>query len=514
MLLLSLPPYDLHALAWIAVVPFFLLVRRAGFLMASLGPLAAGVLFGTGHAWWIAKLEAVHPLGFWLGVLLHASYFSVFGLVARTFHGRLPRWDALTFPAVWVLVEYLRFHSGFVSFPWGVVGYSQYRVLPVAQLAAVGGVLGVSLLVVAVNAVVAEMIAARFAAFFRRDAVSAPPNAALGVGAVALLVLVVALLTGPSRPPDSLPPKAGSPAPLRVALIQSGVPSLRGGGSRGARETLASYHRLSLRMAESRPELILWPESAVVGTLPLSEQLLWGLSNLARRSEAFLLVGSSGWDKTTRDAGVSEAANSAFLLSPEGELLGQYDKVRLLPFNEYLPLRGSVYWPSWLRRAGPDARPGRELTIFEMDRARFGVQICWENNHPEGFRSLALRGVDFMVSMSNEADIESPSMRYQSLAMNVFRAIENHVSVVRITTNGVSALIEPSGRIAARIRDERGDDVNVEGTLVGEVPLSAERTFYSRHGDWLVAVLAAILVAAAAFACVRRIALREENEVR
>jgi apolipoprotein N-acyltransferase len=99
---------------------------------------------------------------------------------------------------------------------------------------------------------------------------------------------------------------------------------------------------------------------------------------------------------------------------------------------------------------------------------------------------MAAKGVDFMVSMTNEGFTDNPSPHYQMLAMNVFRAIENRVSIVRTASTGVSAIVDPTGRITAKVIDHNKNDVNVEGYIVGQLPLSRQRSFYNRHGDWFV----------------------------
>jgi apolipoprotein N-acyltransferase len=141
-----------------------------------------------------------------------------------------------------------------------------------------------------------------------------------------------------------------------------------------------------------------------------------------------------------------------------------------------------------------DSLPGKEKTVFRTDKARFGVLICWENMFPELFREMAAQGVDFMVGMTNEAFIgKSPVGHYQMFALYVLRAVENHVSLVRTSSTGVSAIVDPNGRITTRVRDPKGRDVDVEALAVGSVPLTAERTFYTRHGDWFVYLLFALL---------------------
>ncbi len=219
------------------------------------------------------------------------------------------------------------------------------------------------------------------------------------------------------------------------------------------------------------------------------------LSNLATETGSFLLVGSSGFDKfNPEQRQTMRLSNSAFLFSPLGETLGRYDKILLLPFDEYLPLRRYVKWPSWLVSDMIDSLPGKDKTIFDMGKAKFAVLICWENMFPELFREMASKGVQFMVSMTNEGFTRNPAGHYQMLAVNVFRAIENRVAIARTASTGVSCIIEPNGRIVDRVKDLTGRDVDVEGYLVGQIPLTSERSFYNRYGDWFIYIISLVVI--------------------
>jgi len=279
---------------------------------------------------------------------------------------------------------------------------------------------------------------------------------------------------------------------LRVALVQAPLYSEKTATMQSRDAVFQHFSSLSLGATAARPQLITWPDSSVPARLPYERLYVEYLSRLAQETQAYLLVGSHGYDKRSPRAGEERFANSVFLLSPEGKITGRYDKIRLLPFNEYLPLRGYVKWPAWIVSDGPDTLAGTQLTVFRTDTARFGVQICWENLFPDLFRQVAAQGVDFMVSMTNESFIDVPAAHYQILAMNVFRAIENRVAIVRTAPTGVSAIIAPSGRVVARVQDTNAREVDVEGYVVGEVPLSTARSFYTRYGDWFILLLAII----------------------
>jgi apolipoprotein N-acyltransferase len=506
LLILIFPGFDIHCLAWVALVPLFLVIQNSGLRGAFLSSLVVGIIFYSGLLWWALSLDAANPFNFSLVVLANGCYFGLFGLFVYYFKKRIPRWNTLTFPTTWVLLEYIQSNLAFLAHPWGILGYSQYSVLPVVQIAALTGVYGVSFLIVMVNTVLAEIVRPLLSSSNKSKVFREMPwrtqKTYLGVLVGALILLSGSLLYGVL----SLREKGPSPS-LKVALVQGNVDSDRHPDYRDyARETLKKYHGLTLSVADSRPDLIVWPSSSVHGRIPYDRVLVRRLSKLSQKTGTFLLVGSIGYDKfKVSQRKTKRVANSAFLFTPRGKIAGRYDKNLLLPFDEYLPLRGYVKWPSWIVDSDrTDYLPGKELTVFSMNETRFGVLICWENLFPGLFRKMAAQDVDFMVSITYEDFTDDvTTANHQSLAMNAFRAIENGVTIVRAAGTGVSAIIEPTGRITHRVQDHNGNDVNVEGYLVRQIPLSSERTFYNRYGDGFVYVLL-ILFAGFVLLAIRR----------
>jgi apolipoprotein N-acyltransferase len=350
-------------------------------------------------------------------------------------------------------------------------------------------VYGVSFLIVFANAILSEII---YACVFRTESKELTAHKVrlsykISVGALALILILFGFLKSSHTQNTHLPE-------LKVALVQGNIywnnknlTEKYRNDTEYREKIFEKYSYLTRQAAADRPDIILWPSSSVPGKIPYDQARVGMLSDLARETESFLLVGSSGFDKFNQEQRQTKRlSNSAFLFSPLGDMLGRYDKILLLPFDEYLPLRRYVKWPSWIASDMIDSLPGKEKTIFDMGPARFGVLICWENMFPELFREMASKGVQFMVSMTNEGFTNNPVGHYQMLAVNVFRAIENHVAIIRTASTGVSCIIEPNGRIVDRVKDERGRDVDVEGYLAGQIPLTTERSFYNRHGDWFI----------------------------
>jgi apolipoprotein N-acyltransferase len=484
-LILSFPGFDVHVLAWISLAPLLIVIKRSGSLGAFLSAFAVGLcLFGALLSWNL-RIDGITLYNLGLVVAVNAMYMGLFGLFARYSERRLLSWNVVTYPSAWVVLEYARSHLGFVAFPWGILGYSQYAVFPVSSIAAFTGVYGVSFLIMMVNTVVADIISPWLLPPGTRCVSQGDRRTRLkiaaGIVGGTIILFGAALVDGISYLRER---ERGSES-LKIALIQGNVTSSENSDTRYREEIFEKYHGLTSTAAADRPDLIVWPSSSVPGKLPYDRILAIQLSGLARETRSYLLFGSSGYDKFNAEQRKSDRlANSAFLLTSEGQFAGRYDKIRLLPFDEYLPLRDRVKWPSWI--VSPD--------LNDAGKGKFGVLICWENLFPDLFRKMAAKGVDFMVSMTNEGFTDAPAAHYQMLAMNVFRAIENRVSIVRTASTGVSAIIEPSGRIVSRVQDSGAHDVNVEGFAVGRILLSKERSFYTRHGDWFVYALSGIVV--------------------
>jgi apolipoprotein N-acyltransferase len=488
---LSMPGFGRPLLAWIALVPLLVALRRVGARAAFGSGLACGLAFALIHGWWTTAI-GMHPVAAGLGMLAFAAYVGVFALAARLLRARAPEWDLATFPSLWILLEWARVHAGFLAFPFGMIGVSQYEVLRVAQIASVAGVYGVSFAIVAVNVTLAQALA-RFGLRERREG-----GRRLWVAALASAACLVALPWLSAPAPSA--PGPGESAAIRVALVQAGVYS---GASADPREVTRRYVSLSREVAAQEPDLIAWPASSVPYDISRDRAMSQVIAEFADTLGAPLLVGSAGQDKAAPGrGGIPHAANSAFLYKERG-LAGRYDKIRLLPFNEYLPLRGRVHWPEWIVSSRSDAAAGSQRTVFEVAGARFAVLICWESLFADSFREATAGDVDFVVSMTNEGFTDAPRAHAQMLAQNVFRAIENRIGIARPATTGISALIAPDGRISAQIPGGDGHSPGSHGSRIGRLPLARASTLYARFGDWLAAG-AAVVVLAATVAAVRR----------
>ncbi len=485
-LVLAFPKRDLGMFAWIALVPLLLaLWGRGGWHGASAGFLC-GLVFFPGIFGWIFEISGYTWLHHMLLALYLGSTFAAFGAAFSFVSARAHPVVAVFFaPAFWVVMEYMRSTVSFLALPWGLLAHSQYLNPRIIQCASIVGTYGVSFLIVLGNAISASLILL----LWNRTAGDAGPMPRLPVRAVVygaflpgVTVLASAVLYG-----TMVTMKPASGPDIKISVIQANIEQPKKWNPQYRDSIMETYADLSRKTAREKPVLITWPETATPDSITANPRLRTQVERIAEETGAFLVLGSSRHQKLKRNGAARlDSLNSAFVVSPAGESAGlqRYDKIRLLPFGEYLPLRGIVPWSLIGVRDIGGYRPGREATVFEIPSCRFGVTICWENIFPELVRRFVKNGAQFIVNITNEAWFGKSAAPHQFLSMSVFRAVENRVYVVRCANTGISCFIDPFGRIVARVRGEGGEEVFVRGSLTASVVPVDSRTIYTHWGDW------------------------------
>lgn len=466
-------------LAWGALVPLLVALRgrsvRAAF---ALGWVAGAAFFAATTYWVLSVLDRFTALPqllagavFALMTAYLACYWGVFAacLAALRSSGLPHLWLA---PAVWVAFEWLRGWF-FIGFPWAILGTSQHRLLPLAQVAEVTGVYGVSALLVLANVVIAEIGARKTA---RRTKLTA-------AAAFATLLAFAALAGAWRIRTIRALPAAGS---LDVAIVQGNVGEERKWDPAYGNETIARYHRLTLEAAGERPGLVVWPETAIPFFFQDPGDRRSQMIALARRIETSLVFGSPAW---SHESGKIEQLNRAYLLSSRGDVLGSYDKIALVPFGEAVPYGNVLPFVERIVSTAHEMVPGSDATIFDLPPARFGVLICYEGIFPELTRRFVAGGAEFLVNLSNDAWFGRSAALQQHLAQVQFRAIENRVPIVRATNTGISALIDPDGSVRWQ------GPIDEAFWHVETIRWPDVRTFYARFGNvfsWLCSAITGV----------------------
>lgn len=486
LLVLAYPDYGVKWLAWMALVPLMLAILgtnpRQGFFLC----FVFGVVLFSGVCRWIFEVSRYTLLHHLLVNLILGVPLSVFGWAFAYISSRRRATFALsTAPFIWVSLEYVRSNLSFLSLPWALLGHSQYQALPVIQISSVTGAYGVSFLVLLVNA---SLSAAILAGVHRLKIIGIPSSHRLSqTGTVFILVTTAALtglvlLHGKMRLPSPIEGKS-----LKLSVVQGNIEQAKKWDRSYRGYILDRYEELSRQASKDHPRLVIWPEAATPGFVLSDGALLKRITGLVREMNTYFIIGSSEYPKFQKPPlRVLRSGNTALFFSPEGKVLGQYLKIRLVPFAEYVPYDKVIPWPRFIvpEKMKVFESPGNEITLFDLQGAKFGVLICWESIFPGLFRSFVKDGAQFMVNITNEGWFDKPAIFYQYLAMNVFRAVENRVYLVRCANTGISCLIDPHGNITSRVKDEKGRDINVPGILTVSVIPSETATVYTQWGDW------------------------------
>ncbi|HYA93314.1 MAG TPA: apolipoprotein N-acyltransferase [Thermodesulfobacteriota bacterium] len=490
LLALAFPSYQLDWLAWIAFVPLLLRIRGRKPWQAFFMFWFCGVVFFLGITpWWIKEFQFVSILATALGYLYLGFYFALFGLFLSLIPGRI-RLSLLIAAPVWVALEYLRSNLSFLAFPWALLGHTQYLNLPLIQMASLTGVYGVSFVIMLANGAIANLISHWVEKNRRRERGSFIPNPIYG-GVVVFGIILALWVVG-----WKILTRESSGRLFSVAVVQGNIPQKVKWDREYREQIISHYENLTEEAAKSNPQLIVWPEAATPGFVLNDLSLLRRVASMTRRLKTYLLIGSAEYPKFLKTSAKLSRGNTALFFSPEGKVLGQYLKIRLVPFGEYIPYEGIIPWPDFIiqRRKRNFDIAGSEATLFQVDGNQFGTLICWEVLFPDLTRNLVKKGADFVINLTNEAWFGRIAFPYQMLSSCVFRAVENRVNLVRCANTGISCFIDPYGRIKGRVTNE-GKDVFVSGTLSQNIFISPPGTSYTRHGDLLVYGCIAFLVA-------------------
>ncbi len=465
LLALSFPRVSLAPLAFGGLVPLLVALDGVPSLHGTyLGLITGLVLYLLSIPWVVHTMTTYGglPLPFSFLLLLALSlylalYVGMFAYGVTRLSARGPLKYLVGVPALWVGLEYLRTFL-LTGFPWNLLGYSQYQNLPVIQMASVTGVYGISFLLVLTNAGLALGYL-----LFRRGW----RPAVVPVGGVSVLLLGTVFF-GMGRMVSA----EARRQEIRVSVVQGNIEQGAKWDPGFQKRTIDIYERLT-REAGPEAELIVWPETAVPFFLrergPLSQRVL----DLAAEVRSYLLVGSP--DRTHSPS--PALYNSAFLISPRAKIVQKYDKIHLVPFGEYIPLKSLLFFVEKMAAGIGDFRAGQRFTVFEFPGGRFGVLICFEAIFPNQVRRHVLAGANFLVNITNDAWFGDSAAPYQHLSMAALRAVENGVYLVRAANTGISALIAPTGRILQQ------SDLFVETVLSGTFTSGSGGTFYTRYGD-------------------------------
>lgn len=488
LLVLSFPTFDFGILAWVGLLPLLLAIHNRKPWIGFLLSLICGMLFFIGVFNWILEISKYTLLHHGILAVYLGSYFGFFGFAFCFINKKCGTTPAfLAAPFLWVCLEYIRSNLFFMALPWALLSHSQYQCPLTMQIASITGAYGVSFMIVMINSALALSILAVTNRPERHKSTASHLPSRRGM--ILTLLPATALMAFALFYGRSTLSKPINGEEIKISVIQGNIEQKKKWDKKYAGFIMETYAQMTRKAAKDKPELIIWPETATPRAINLDRRIYGQVKHIAMESDVDLLIGSAHQQKF-EDKGSRKLAyvNSAFLIHPGTGISKnqQYNKIRLLPFGEYLPMKGTLPWSLIDVPNRGRYRPGKEFTIFKLPDFKFGVTICWENIFPDLVRQFVKSGAQFIVNMTNEAWFGKTAAPYQFLSMSVFRAVENRVFVIRCANTGISCFIDPYGRIVDRLKDKNGRDIFVRGVLNGSViPLKSD-TFYTRYGDWWV----------------------------
>jgi apolipoprotein N-acyltransferase len=492
---LIFPLSGIYVFSWFALAPLILALLRArpagelevedslklrpatprqAFLLAYV----CGIMWYAGTCYWIYDTMRQYGglsvpmavLALFLFCCYLGLYHGLFGLLISLLvsRGRDYRRVLVAAPFLWVAVELAR--TRVTGFPWNLLGISQVDNIALSRIAGWTGVYGISFEIALVNVAVA-------AAFL----VPREKRAAMLVAALAAAAVLQAgsLLEAPAAKPDR-----------SALLVQQNISVSADWTPMFFQQTLTELTNLTTQSAAGKPEakidLIVWPESPAP-FFTNDARFREDVSKMARATNSWIVTGSIG---TAPAAAPAQIFNSAALISPTGDWTARYDKVHLVPFGEFLPFPSLFSFAGGLTKEVGEFGRGTSRQPLDAGGTRLGTFICYESVFPDEVRQFATQGAQVFVNISNDGWYGDSGAYAQHLNQTRMRAIENNRWILSATDTGVTASIDPWGRVAAQIpRKQRT-------TLVAPYAITSVTTFYTRHGDWFAYACAIISLGA------------------
>jgi apolipoprotein N-acyltransferase len=450
----------------VALVPLALVFKVSEWRTSSAAGLAFGLVFFGLLISWIT----LFGLPAFITLLLVQTLWIVASMHAgTTLRKRLPGflWVA-AFPLALLVGEWLRARIPVGGFTWGGFGYSQHDNLPLLRLATLTGAWGLSFSVVLINAFFTDALTR----LWRRR-----PISGLAMLAAGLAVMFF---------PAALPVSSADGREAKVAIVQGNIPLQESQGVLPEADdptVLQNHIDVTARLDRGDASLVIWPESALDRDPTEDPEFREAIRSTIRRVRAPFLIGSS------IDVGASQFRNVSLFFNSEGEPIGTYDKIHLVPYGEYVPGR-RILEPviKELARVPRDGIAGTEPVVFQIQEGKFASVICFESAFPGLVRQFVERGARFLVVSTNNSSFERTGASEQHVAFSQVRAAEHRMWVAHAALTGISGVVDPEGRLVQKTGLFRQD------LLTPTIRFATGKTFYATVGDWFPALATVILV--------------------
>lgn len=436
---LAFPKFNISILAFIAPSLLFISLKSSKSTRSSgfLGFIFGIFFFGT-NLFWINTLFAYVGYFAYLGYITIVIFQSIFTSILCYLIKRLKSSLSIVAAILWVVFEIIR-NIGPFGFSAGTLAYSQAGFLPFIQISSFSTAYGISFLIILINTGIARAVIKK----------------KFGLISSATILTIISLFYGTAR----LDQAHDYGRFIEISLIQGNVPQEKKLSVIYNQDIFDNYKTLTLKSKSSLPKIIIWPETTIFSYLMADKKFLPQIKKLANDCNSYFIVGSPYLDTKNQNI-----YNSALCFSPKGTLIGRYDKEHLVPFGEYLPFRPLLF--PFLRNTDffyNDFFPGQMKDPIDISGTRIGMLVCFESTFPWIVKK---KNCDFIITITNDAWFKNSSAAYEHLNQGIFRAIENDKYFIQCGNTGISAIIDPRGRIIKKL------DLNTRGYLTFKVPLS------------------------------------------
>ncbi len=475
LLAVSFPKANIYPAAWIALVPLLVFLHNKTPKHSFIAGFITGLLYFFLTTYWIYhSINHYGPIPLipsLLLVLLLSAYLALYPAIFSFLYTYQMRKTALpsmlVAPLFWTSLEYAR-SSILSGFPWSSLGYSQYKFLTFIQFAEFAGVYGVTFFIVAFNGAIADALLIKK----RRAQRPLMPLYPSVITLCSFLFLFISILIYGALSMS----KQRADTTVRVAIIQGNIEQDKKWVPQFQRYVMDTYKSLTLEAKVYKPDLIVWPETALPFYYDKERGLTEELVSFQSKTDSYLLTGSMMIKESPRST-KSVYTNSAILFDREAKITYIYDKIQLVPFGEYVPLRNILFFINKLTYGIVDYTPGEGYIKAITPFGPFATVICYEIIFPGLVRKFFKKDGGFLINITNDAWFGTTSGPYQHFSMAVFRAIENRKPIVRAANTGISGFIDSSGRI------EKTLGLFHRGILVSDIKTNGDTTFYARYGD-------------------------------
>lgn len=470
-LALAFPEYNVPAIGWVSLAGLLFASVGAGVFDAALCGFLCGIAFYSIDIPWVgAVLCKYGPMPWWQG-------YGVLALLVMALSGFIATWSALvawiskrsvrlaffSAPFIYVVLDFWRTRLPQIPFPWDMLGFVASHSLAVVQIASISGIYGLSALVVAYDCLLVWAI--------RESRLRGPRNFGTATFAASTLVLFAAVWFGARFVPRAQPTSIAH-------LVQTNLPQYYEFPSNWNQihaADVAEIDKTTIGAGEKQPGLVVWPEVPAPFSME-DARFAQHAESIAQLSRSDFLLGVVDW----KPAGNNTLApyNSAALLDPSGREEFLYDKIHLVPFSEYIPLKDYIWPLRYLSGLVGDFHPGTKHNIASLPGGKFGVFICYEAIFPDHVRQFVHNGAALLINVSNDGWFGRSAAAAQHLAQARVRAVENRRWLLRDTNNGFTVSIDPYGRIVASL------PTDVRGELDAPYAFRSDMTLYASWGDW------------------------------